>query len=292
MNDDVVIRPLTTLADMQPLPALQQAVWQSSPLETLPVHSFHALVHSGSSVIGAYDGDQLIGFVFSVPGFVDTPNRRDQVAAARLKLYSVMMGVHPDYRNGGIGYRLKLAQREFAQSIGIRLITWTFDPLQSRNAWLNITRLGTVCAIYHREFHGEMDGINAGIPSDRFEVAWWLNSRRVESRTTQQRRPLTLAALVAGGAVLVNPAVVNDNGRLTPSRTIDTLTDAPLLLVQIPTDHSAIKRADPVLAREWRSHTRLVFETLLARGYVVTDFVSEPGLSSAYLLTQGDGVTG
>lgn len=290
---EITLRPLTTLAEMAPLAGLQQAIWEMSPLETVPVHHFHALVDSGSSVIGAFAGSRLVGFVLSTLGTVSTPGRIDQVAAARLKLLSVMMGVHPDYRNQGIAYQLKLAQRDFAQKLGVRLVTWTYDPLLSRNAWLNVGKLGAICHDYRRDYHGEMDGINAGLASDRFAVQWWLTSSRVESRVTRRRAGLSLAALRSGGAAIVNPATHDENGRLIPAAASNLIPETALALVEIPGDFAAIKAADMALARRWRSHGRDLFEALFARGYVVTDFVHEPDAAgrrrSYYLLTQSRG---
>ena len=290
---DIQIRPLTTLAQMAPLAALQQAIWAMSPRETVPAHHFHALVDSGNSVLGAYADGRLVGFVLSTLGAIPTPGRIDKVAAARLKLLSVMMGVHPDYRGRGIAYQLKLAQRDFAQKLGIRLITWTFDPLLSRNGWLNIGKLGAVCHDYRRNYHGDMDGINAGLATDRFAVQWWLTSSRVESRVSRQRKGLSLAALLGGGARIVNAAEVDGNGRLAPPETTTTTPDATLLLAEIPANFAAIKQADMDLAQRWRHHTRHLYETYFNQGYVVTDFVHEPdeaGVArSYYLLTQGRG---
>jgi predicted GNAT superfamily acetyltransferase len=274
------IRPLTTLTQLQPLEALQKAAWGMSDLEVLPAHHFHALVHNGNSVLGAFINGRLVGFVFSVLG-------RD---ANTFKLYSVLMGVHPDFRDQGVGYHLKLAQRAFGLSIGVPLITWTFDPLQSRNARLNIAKLGALCSTYHRHFHGELDGINAGIPSDRFEVAWWLQSAHVARCLAQPNRRPTLAHALQDGAVLVNKASRDENGRLHPTEPPEIPT-ASSLLVEIPADHSAMKQADPELALAWRLHTRHLFEKLFGHGYVVTDFIYDKTAvypRSFYLLSTGD----
>ncbi|GAB4277263.1 MAG: GNAT family N-acetyltransferase [Candidatus Promineifilaceae bacterium] len=279
------IRPLTTLTQLLPLEALQKAAWGMSDLEVLPAHHFHALVHNGNSVLGAFMNGRLVGFVFSVLGW--------DAAAHTFKLYSVLMGVHPDYRDRSVGYHLKLAQRQFGLSIGVPLITWTFDPLQSRNARLNIAKLGAVCSTYHRHFHGELDGINAGIPSDRFEVVWRLQSPHVTRTLAMPNRRPTLARALQDGAVLLNGASRDENGRLLPTDP-PKIPPASSLLVEIPADHSAIKQTDPELALKWRLHTRQLFEQLFEQGYVVTDFIYDQTAvypRSFYLLSTSDKVT-
>jgi predicted GNAT superfamily acetyltransferase len=147
------IRPVDTLSDIRQIETIQLETWGMDDLEVIPARFMHALQHNGASLLGAYDGQRIVGFVFGVLGTVeDLDERIDQVAAARLQMYSVIMGVLPEYQGMGIGHRLKLAQREFALRIGVRLITWTFDPLESRNAHLNITKLGVISHRYERDF--------------------------------------------------------------------------------------------------------------------------------------------
>ncbi len=282
------IRPITTLGDMEQAEELQRITWGIADLEVVCVHVLHALHHNGSPLIGAYDGDRLVGFCLGVLGTVDTPERRDQVAAARLKLYSVMAGVLPEYQGHNIGYLLKEAQRQFALRIGVRLITWTYDPLESRNAHFNISKLGAVCRTYYLNFHGDMGGINAGLPTDRFEAEWWVTSNRVTRKMENARRPLPLNVLLNSGALLVNEAVFNqDDLPVPPPNYVSRPSN--LMLVEVPADFQRIKQQDFALAKQWRMHTRQLFTQLFADGFVVTDFVTEKGpdgnLRSFYLLT-------
>ena len=185
---DIDIRPLTDISTIKAIEEVQLTIWGRDRGEMLPAHLFHALQHNGAALFGAFDDDKMVGFALAVLATVEGLTERiDQVAAARLKMYSVIAGVLPGYRDINVGYRLKLAQREFALRIGVRLITWTFDPLESRNARFNIGKLGAICHRYLRNFHGEMTGINAGLASDRFEVEWWVTSNRAKSRAAQQR---------------------------------------------------------------------------------------------------------
>jgi predicted GNAT superfamily acetyltransferase len=159
---------------------------------------------------------------------------------------------------------------------GIDRITWTFDPLLSRNAWLNITRLGAVCNTYLRNFYGKMDdNLNRGLPSDRFDVDWWVNSHRVNRRLSRRRRNhLDLVHFLAGGAPILNPSQMDKSGFPHPVPIIDIRLgkELSIVLVEIPTDFQALKASDLKLAQEWRLHSRSIFEDLFTAGYLVTDF--------------------
>jgi predicted GNAT superfamily acetyltransferase len=186
-----------------------------------------------------------------------------------------MLGVLPEYRDQNVGYQLKLAQRDFVSSQGVRLVTWTYDPLESRNARLNISKLGAVCATYKREVYGEMrDSLNAGLPSDRFQVDWWLTSTRVKERLFGQRAPLILESFTSAGAEILNPSQAGPDGLPRPGERVLGLAGS-LALIEIPGDFQAIKARDLGLAAAWRAQTRALFEAAFASGYWVTDFFFE-----------------
>jgi predicted GNAT superfamily acetyltransferase len=283
----ITIHPITTLDDMRVAEEVQRQVWQASDDELLSAHSLHALAFNGASLLGAYDNGRLIGLVLGVLATREGP----EPAAERLKMYSVMAGVLPAYQNQGVGRRLKLAQREAALALGLDLITWTFDPLESRNGRFNIHTLGATSQTYLRHFHGDMSGINAGLPTDRLDVDWRIASQRVAARLRDDPRLLSLPNLLERGVPVVNPTVYTEAGlpRLTavsdPPR-----PDQPCCLLEIPPDFQAIKRADFNLAHHWRLTTRQAFETLFAAGFVLTEFVYEKGRNgrfrSFYLLEQ------
>jgi predicted GNAT superfamily acetyltransferase len=288
---EIIIRSLETMAEVRAVEEIQRATWNMGDLEIIPAHALHAIQHNGAALLGAFDGEQLVGFVFGVLATEDIPGRVDQVAAARLKMYSVIAGVLPAYQQDNIGYRLKMAQRDFANRIGVRLITWTYDPLESRNGRFNIGKLGAICRRYLRHFHGDMSGINNGLQTDRFEVEWQVTSNRVAARATRKWRPLGLDALLAGGALLVNEAVINEAGLPIPPPNYVS-RPSNLMLVEIPVDFQAVKRGDFALAQSWRMHTRNVFEGLFDSGFIVTDFVTHEDDGgrphSYYLLTHQD----
>ena len=288
---EIEVRPIQTIEEMLQVEEVERSTWNMSDRELISSHTLHALQHNGAALLGAFDDDKVVGFVLGVLGTVDRPERIDQVAAARLKMYSVIAGVLPDYQNRGVGYQLKLAQRDFALRLGVRLITWTYDPLESLNARFNIGKLGAICSTYRRHFHGEMSGRNAGLATDRFEVEWWVTSNRVQSRTAQQRAPLDLHALLGGGAIVINGASFNEAGLpVPPEDYVDH--SGNLLLVEIPANFQIVKQKDFSLAKQWRLHTRFLFEELFQSGYVVTDFVHHSEAAgqprSFYLLTHQD----
>jgi predicted GNAT superfamily acetyltransferase len=276
------LRILETPSEMEAIEDLERLVWPGSETDVIPSHLLLAAVHGGGLVISAYDDNAdpplPVGFVFGFPGLYYTPD------GPRIKHCSHQLGVLPAYRNSGIGFRLKRAQWQMVRHQGIDRITWTFDPLISRNAHLNISRLGTVCNTYLRNFYGEMrDGMNQGWPSDRFEVDWWVHSRRVERRLSKHsRRQLQLVDFQKAETLIIHA--------LSPLPGISTAFN-PLILVEIPVDILEMKARDPDQALEWRLYTRSVFEVLFSQGYLVTDFVhttSEDPPSSYYVLSYGE----
>ena len=289
MPDSVAIRPLTSAEDFHACEELQRVIWPGSELEIAPLHILKTVAVNGGLVLGAFADGRMIGFVF---GFLGTDDASpDRPALARLKHCSHMAGVLPAYRDRQVGYQLKLAQREHVLRQGVRLITWTYDPLESRNARLNIARLGAVCRTYLRDVYGAMpDALNAGLPSDRFQVEWWVTSARVKERLFGERGPLALTHFTEAGAPILNPTTVNKAGLPQPS-------DQPpppagfTALLEIPANFQAIKSADMDLARAWRRHTRDLFEAAFAAGFLVTDFFHETFPDrprSFYALSQGD----
>ena len=263
--------------------ALQRVVWPGNDLEVVPTHLLLTAQHNGGLVAGAWVGERLAGFVFSFLGF------HEAGPARRLKHCSHQLGVHPDFRSAGIGYALKTYQREHVLRQGLDLITWTYDPLLARNAQLNIAKLGAVCATYLPNLYGTLrDGLNAGLPSDRFQVEWWIATRRVTDRLS--RAPSARAALfdlLADGTVWLNSAGTDDMPQ-PPGPPFVVPAAGAVMLIEIPVDFLTLKAADPALALRWRMGTRDAFQTLFRQGYAVTDFIREPGRAprAAYVLTR------
>lgn len=279
-----VIKLLESPDDMTSIEELQRAVWPGSETDVVPAHMLITAVHNGGIVAGAFVDDQLIGFVFGFPGIESTPD------GPRPKHCSHMMGIHPNYRDSGIGFALKRAQWQMVRHQGLDHITWTYDPLLSRNAYLNISKLGAVCNNYRRSEYGDMrDGLNAGLPSDRFQVDWWINTRRVERRLGKRpRRPLKLDNFSKAELqpLYLPHASPQADGWIRPPEHFSPL-EGQLLLFEIPSDFGALKDADFPLARDWRYFSREVFETAFSVGYIVTDFVYDDG-RSFYVLSHGE----
>ena len=277
-----IIRILESPEDMTSVEELQRAVWPGSETDVVPAHMLITAMHNGGLVIGAFVEDKIIGFVFGFPGLEFIPD------GPRPKHCSHMMGIHPDHRDSGIGFALKRAQWQMVRHQGLDHITWTYDPLLSRNAYLNIAKLGAVCNTYRRSEYGEMrDGLNAGLPSDRFQVDWWVNTRRVERRLSKRpRRPLKLDNFAKADLRPLYSLQSQSGNWARPPEHFSPL-EGKLALAEIPSDFSALKDADFPLARDWRFFSREVFETAFAAGFIVTDFVYDQS-RSFYVLSHGE----
>jgi predicted GNAT superfamily acetyltransferase len=278
---DPIIRLLESPKDMTLVEELQRAVWPGSETDVVPAHVFIAGIHNGGILIGAFVDEQLIGFVFGFPGIEFTPD------GPRPKHCSHMMGIRPGHRDSGVGFVLKRAQWQMVRKQEIDHITWTFDPLLSRNANLNIAKLGAVCNTYRRSEYGDMrDGLNAGLPSDRFQVDWWVNTRRVERRLGKRaRKPLKLDNFSKAELHPLYTPHTADSNLIRPPEHFSPL-EGHLLLAEIPSDFNAMKKDDFTLARDWRFFSREVFETAFSEGYLITDFIFDDG-RSFYVLSNG-----
>ncbi|MCE9644570.1 MAG: GNAT family N-acetyltransferase [Chloroflexi bacterium] len=265
---------------------LQRDVWPGSETDVVPLHMLITAVHNGGLVLGAFMDEKIVGFIFGIPGLETTSD------GPRAKHCSHMMGIHPDHRDGGIGFALKRAQWQMVRHQGLDHITWTYDPLLSRNAYLNIAKLGAVCTTYRRAEYGDMrDGLNAGLPSDRFQVDWWINTRRVERRLGKRSRPtLKLAHVARSGLRPFYPVPVSTDGLPQPPEHVPPFDDR-LLLAEIPGDFSGLKTRDFSLARDWRFFSRELFETAFANHYIITDFIfdaNEGRPRGLYVLIHGE----
>jgi predicted GNAT superfamily acetyltransferase len=282
----IVIRILETIEEMEQVEDLQRIVWPGSETDVVPAHMLLTAAHNGGLVLGAYDGEKMVGMLFGFPGLYEVPD------GPRPKHCSHMLGVLPDTRDTGVGFALKRAQWQIVRKQGLDRITWTYDPLLSRNGHLNIARLGAVCNTYLREVYGQMrDELNVGLPSDRFQVDWWINTRRVERRLGRRPRG-TLELEHYDRANIRALYTVSDSpkGLIRPPEQF-TIPGESLLLAEIVPDFLKLKSADLELARTWRMFTREAFEACFAGGYLVTDFIYDTSgsrLRSFYVLTHGE----
>jgi predicted GNAT superfamily acetyltransferase len=180
MSDGVVIRSCHGLEELRACVALQKEVWNFTDAELIPLRMFVVAEKVGGQVMGAFVGSEMVGFALSVPGTRD----------GHIYLHSHMLAVRKDQRNSGLGRRLKLLQREDALARGIELIEWTFDPLEIKNAYLNIEKLGAITRRYNINQYGITSSpLQGGLPSDRLIAEWWLKSKRVETLLGTGKNP-------------------------------------------------------------------------------------------------------
>jgi predicted GNAT superfamily acetyltransferase len=178
--DAILIRHCQGLEELRACVALQKEVWNFSDAELVPLRMFVVAEKVGGQVMGAFAGREMVGFALSVPG----------TRSGHVYLHSHMLAVRKDHRNGGLGRRLKLFQREDALARGIELIEWTFDPLEIKNAYLNLERLGAMARRYNINQYGITSSpLQGGLPSDRLIAEWWLKSRRVEKLLATGKNP-------------------------------------------------------------------------------------------------------
>ncbi len=286
---DITIAPLQTMEQYQTCERLQQTIWRSDPVEVIPAHLLITAQRHGGLVLGAFDGTgEMIGCLFGFAGRV-APDNPAAIGGPLWQHCSHFMGIVPEWRGRGVGSRLKLAQREWALSQGIQLVTWTYDPLETANGVLNLGKLGAVCRCYLRNLYGEIaDELNSGLPSDRFEVAWWVGGAWVRERVERGWQRPCLDDLLRDGAVILNPGRPRADGWLEPGEMREP--EGERLLVEIPARMQALKAADMGLALAWRLSVRAACETAFAAGYTACDVVRAEvdGLPRVYYLLKRD----
>ncbi|MCS7216283.1 MAG: hypothetical protein NZ924_01085 [Candidatus Bipolaricaulota bacterium] len=267
MPEDVVIEPVRDFAGYRACERLQKEVWGFSDLAVVPDHLIHMIVQAGGLLLGAFDGvgpgREMLGFSLSVVGLWE---------GGRLRHHSLMTAVRPGLQDRGIGQRLKLAQRAHVLAQGIDLITWTFDPLESRNAHFNLNKLGGVVRRYLPNYFGEdmRDERNRGLPGDRFLCEWYLRSPRVEARVRSE----VSWDLRLGEVEVINRTVRLPSGQRAPGGGRLGLS-GPHLLFEIPSDLQALKREHLEVARAWRGECRRFLQPYLEEGYLVTGLFRE-----------------
>jgi predicted GNAT superfamily acetyltransferase len=278
----IVIRDLQSFDDLKQVEAVEREVWGLSDKDVTPLTIAIATKEAGSIWLGAFQGAKLVGFAF---GFLGQEH-------GRLILHSHMLAVLDAYRDFDLGYKLKLAQRERALAVRVNDVrisemTWTFDPLQSKNAHLNFAKLGVISDSYKPDFYGpETSSVLHRNSTDRLWVRWPLSSRRVLDRLQGKNNRAELLDALSRLSPLIR---FNGDGK--PART--DLSDAlsrQRIAIEIPSDIASIEQKDPALARDWRQATRWAFSEALKAGFFVAEFCRTvrgkqgPGV---YLLEKG-----
>lgn len=248
----ITIGEIHDLAGETAVSQLFDVVWGSEG--QMPANLLHAVSHAGNYLAAAYEDDRMVGAAFGFFG------ERD----GEVYLHSHMTGVHPDLQRGGIGFALKVHQRAWALSRGLKRVEWTFDPLVRHNSYFNLVKLGAEIVDYHENFYGEMhDSINGGDESDRVVVSWDLTSPRVAAACERRLPEPDLQQLREDGAVIA----LDYDDELRP---VTGDVEAPLLLCHIPKDVVALRRRDPRAALEWRRALRNSLGVALQNGHRAT----------------------
>lgn len=251
-KEKIVIRDLHSIEELELVRRLETIIW--SEYESTPIHQTLTAIKNGGLMLGAFLNDELIGFQYSFPGF----------NGIKAYLCSHILGIHPQFRKLGIGEKLKLQQKEDSLKRGYDLITWTYDPLETVNGYLNLHKLGARCSIYVENCYGEMqDELNEGIPSDRFTVEWRIKDEAIE-------RPIRYEDLLRDHAVIKTSK--DDEGYLFPLETDLTRdSETKFLFVPVPSDIQKLKNSSAELALSWRMSTRRVFTHYFNKGWTAID---------------------
>jgi predicted GNAT superfamily acetyltransferase len=259
--EEITIRRAETVADYRACQEAQRRAWGIAedgyliPIATMVGANLH-----GGLVLGAFRPDgTAVAMSFAFLGRIE----------GRLCLYSQLTGVAPGYQSQGLGYRIKMLQRDFACAEGIGRIAWAFDPLQAGNAHFNLVRLGATAGRYLDNMYGERtDALNAGVPTDRLIAEWDTEpesprSIRPDAATALPRLIRTTAG--QGGGADPEPAPAGDQS--------PHFGDWPSLLIEIPGDIARLRRERPDRAERWRVAVRRAFQSAFDRGYRATSFV-------------------
>jgi predicted GNAT superfamily acetyltransferase len=255
----ITIRELETVAELEQALQLEKEVWQCDASDVVPVTLAVASRAAGSIWLGAFEGGALVGFAFAFPSLEN----------GNIGFHSHTVGVRESHQSAGVGYELKLAQRKRVLALGIKRMTWTFDPLRSRNAHLNFSRLGVTSDSYKVDFYGTHSSSPMHSNStDRLWVTWQTDDARVEERL----RGKTFRSEVLDALAHLEPLVrFNGDGRPAEAELAPALA-RQRIAIEIPGDMDRIERDEIALAREWRQATRRAFTQALKAGFVAKEF--------------------
>lgn len=257
----VRIKALNTLAEMKHPVDLQREIWgygEEGQAYPYPKRCLFEFVESGGLVGCAYVEERPVGFSAAWIGW-----------DKKLKTYylhSQLVGLIPEYQNSGIGYHFKLQQREYAQKMGLHLIKWTFDPTKTRNAYLNLRKLGGITRTYTRDYYGNLQSaFNPGLATDRFWVEWYVDSDHVNDRIKGKLDTPQLE-----NTSTINRLQIDDDGMMH-LKDYSLIQSTEQLLFELPYDFSTLAERNIAAARNWQNGLRDVFSHYFDSGYVVDD---------------------
>lgn len=279
------IRDAQSESEFHTIEEIQKEAWGFSDLDTVPAATLMATQHAGGIVLGAFDGDKMIGFAHGFAAYEDR----------RASIHSHMLAVKPEYRNFQAGFYLKLAQRERTLEKGLDEITWTYDPLQTLNAHLNFAKLGVISQRYIVNFYGEATSspLHQGFGTDRLWVRWLLNTERVKALVSQNPHSSAARNSNSDSDLDISSAI----SVALVTREVDQPEDCDFsrlsgdrCTIEIPHNVNALKERDPQAGIAWRNATREAFLAAIDSGFEVTNFLrvgSNPNPRWFYLLTRG-----
>lgn len=267
---NLLIQTLEKPSELKQAVELQKLYWGTEGEALVPSHMLLSIARYGGHVLGAYLDEKLVGILM---GFLGTRSAANQPAAENLLIMSKRMVVLPEYRGQQIGYQLKLAQREIAIQQNVSLVTWTYDPLLARNAYLNIHKLGCVSTIYKPDYFGAEEN-NPTLSADRLVVDLWVESQNVTFRLKEGYQPTTYANYIDDGAIILNQTMINRQSFIEPQKLGNTF-DSNIILLEIPFDYLSLNSTDSQLGSVWRDHVRDAFVALMSQNYGVHDFVRQ-----------------
>ncbi len=255
------IRPMQGHQEYLDCVKLQEETWGEHFSERVPASILMVSQKIGGVAAGAFtEAGEMVGFVFGISGFKN----------GKRVHWSDMLAVKPEYRDHGLGWKLKMYQRESVLKLGVEIIYWTYDPLEARNAHLNLNKLGAEIDEYVPDMYPSEDSVlHRGIGLDRFVVAWHIQSKKVE-QAIAGKEPVPLPAEVNNWPV-VNTEL-DGSGNPRPLESPGNLPDVPALRVEIPENIQQAKAEYESAGRRWRHCTRVAFQHYLSRGYKITRF--------------------
>lgn len=255
----LAIRELESIPDLRRAILLEQEVWGLSDADATPLTTAIAAQAAGAFWLGAFDGTELVGIAYAFPS----------LHKGRTGFHSHLLAVRSPYGHRGVGYKLKVAQRERALALGVGEITWTYDPLRSRNAHLNFAKLGVISDRYIVDFYGPRTSSPLhATGTDRLWVTWRLGSDRVSERIRgKESRAEALDALRH-----LEPLVRFNGDGVPVLADVPTALSRQRIAIEIPNDMDQIEHDDMPLARKWREATRMAFTAAVGSGFVVREF--------------------
>lgn len=293
MSHDVRVRALETIAELRACESLQSRVWGFAEREIVPAIEMRSTLHAGGLVAGAFVGDELVGFAYGIPAFAFEPG------LAPRGMHSTMLAVAPEARGRGLGRQLKWFQRRWCLERGLDWMTWTFDPLQARNARLNLEHLGAVAHEFQVDFYGVLgDALSGDFPSDRLVALWRLASPRVAGRAgddphaVDQRLDGDVPRVrVSRGPgpddawALARDAAAGPAPHLARDLPGDVTTglEAAVVWVAAPREIGRLRREEPAAALAWAQSFRAAALDLVTRRYEANAF-----LDGAYAWSRRD----